>query len=136
MINRFRNWLHRDCRRENGLTNALMAIGGRLAELSQLLQQERPELVTVIAFGERDGFGLVTVDSKKVAVGAEGSTTIELENHWPVKRFHVVVLANLDRVDIRGVFRGVDLLSMVGPVTFGDDWQLGAKVRVVVELRR
>lgn len=137
MINRLRDWLHRECRREQGLAGALLEVGQHLAGLSETVRAviNRPEVVTVIAYGERDGFGLVTVDSEKVEVG-EKARTIELENHWPVKRFHVVVLANLDRVDIRGVFRGVDLLSMVGPVTFGETWELGQKVRVVVELRR
>lgn len=151
---RFRAWLHRDCRRERGMVGALLEVGGQLAELSRYSREltaavvERPELVTVIAYGMRGpgpggatlggfhpGLNWVVVDSKKVEVKPGGMQTIELECIFPIQDFQVLVLANLDRVDIQCVAKASTVLAIGSPVVLGRDWLLGQRVRVVVELR-
>jgi hypothetical protein len=150
MIERFRTWLHRDCRRARGTADALLEVGARLGELGRYCHEltravvERPELVTVIAFGQGDEMRGVervqsdawfVVDSKKLEVKPGGSQTIDLNSNFPIRAFQVVVMANLDRVDIRGVFQSTNLLAMASPIAYGKDWQLGSLVRVVVQLR-
>lgn len=152
---RFRAWLHRDCRRERGVADALLEIGGRLGELGRYCHEltkavvERPERVTVIVFGLRAGADLgaeaagvevlnlrewFVVDSKSVRVGQK-SERIDCTSYFPIQSFQVLVLANLERVEILGVFKGRDLLAMASPVAYGTDWHLGVNVSVLCSLR-
>jgi len=139
MINRFRKWLHRDCLLERGTASALISVGEQLAALSGgvlLLRQalERvPERVTVIAVGSREAGGPpLIVDSKTVRLRGERTETITLETHFPIAAFQVVVLADFDRVELRGLFLRTDLIGMQSPIGFGQEWRPGEHVRAVV----
>jgi hypothetical protein len=139
MIERFRNWLHRECRLERSNASALISVGEQLGALSGgvlLLRQafERvPERVTVIAYGQREaGESPIVVDSKTVRLRGERTETITLETHFPIDVFQVVVMADFDRVELAGLFHGANLMGMQSPIAFGKSWKLGEYVRAVV----
>ena len=158
MIKRFRAWLHRDCATVDavealrGNAGALQALAGMVSMWTARML-ERPERVTVIVFVQRaapaplegdetsrNGVTAtlqrewIVVDSKTVRVGSK-SERIDCTSYFPIASFQVLVLANLDRVDILGVFKGRDLLAMASPVAYGEDWHLGVNVSVLCSLR-
>jgi len=141
---RFRAWLHRECRLERQYASALLNVGEQLGALSggvmllrQVLQQGPPERVTLIAFGERAGEPqpLIVVDTKTVRLRGDASETITLTTHFPVQSFQVVLIANLDRVELRGLFHRTDLMGMESPIAFGKSWAPGELVRAIVQRR-
>jgi hypothetical protein len=139
MIERFRHWLHRECRLERSNASALISVGEQLAALSGgmlMLRQafERvPERVTVIAYGQREaGESPIVVDSKTVRLRGERTETITLETHFPIELFQVVVLADFDRVELAGLFHRTDLMGMQSPIAFGKAWHPGEHVRALV----
>jgi hypothetical protein len=136
----------------------LAALSGGVLLLRQALERV-PERVTVIAFGQRapsatgavdlvrrvtredsqiaavpvvDSQPLIVVDSKTVRLRGERTETITLETHFPVAAFQVVVLADFDRVELRGLFLRTDLIGMHSPIGFGQEWRPGEQVRAVV----
>lgn len=141
---RFRAWLHRECRLERSNASALLSVSEQLGALSggvlllrQALEKGPPERVTLIAFGERAGEPepLIVVDSKTVRLRGDATETITLTTHFPVQSFQVVVIANLDRVELRGLFHRTDLMGMESPIAFGKSWVPGELVRAVVQRR-
>lgn len=156
VIDRFRKWLHRGCQLERGTASALLSVGEQLAALSGgmlLLRQgleKVPERVTVIAFGTRapglEMVGnvevvtttpdpLIVVDSKTVRLRGTAAETITLETMFPVQSFQVVVMADFDRVELRGLFLRTDLIGMASPIGFGKEWRPGEQVRAIVARR-
>jgi hypothetical protein len=155
MIERFRTWLHRDCRRQRGTADALLEIGARLGELGRYSRElaaaviERPAFVTVLVIGDEErsptrtahtageksepGAPIIFASSGKVP--ARGGQPISVEIHRPLAECCIVVLADLERVDVRGIFYGADVLTMAGPVAFVKYVAPGHVVRVLCELR-
>jgi hypothetical protein len=134
-------WVHRECRRDRGITSALLTVGEQLGALTGGFAALRrslesvPQRVTVIAYGQREaGEPTIVVDSKTVRLqGERNGETITLEALFPIRAFQVVVLADFDRVEVQGVFHRTDLLGAQSPIAFGKAaWNPGEQVRAVV----
>lgn len=147
LIERFRAWLHRDCRRGRGTADALLEVGARLGELGRYSRElaaaviERPAFVTVLVIGvdaqsplNPDGRTPIIFASTKRVEG-RGGQPISVDIHRPLVQCSVVVLADLERVDVRGIFSGSDVLTLAGPVAFVQSLPVGQLVRVACELR-
>ena len=145
MIERFRTWLHRECRRQAGTAGALLEVGARLGELGRYCREltaavvDQPAHVTVLVMGYADdagaGRGVPIIFATAARVGRRGAEPIKVEVYRPLVDCRVVVLADLERVDVRGIFRGTDVLTMTGPLAFFASILPGELVRVIVELR-
>jgi hypothetical protein len=58
--------------------------------------------------------------------------------HVPMKTVRLTVFADLERVSIHGLFKGVDLVTAAlgdCPVAVFEEWPLGVKVRVQCKQR-
>jgi len=76
-----------------------------------------------------------------VSLGACGdaSKPIELHTNVPLDEVQVIVFADMQRVQVGGIFCGVDLVNAsVGacPVGYFPRWEVGVKVWVVVSVAR
>lgn len=80
---------------------------------------------------------LIVVDSQTVRLRGETTETITLNTYFPIRTFQVVVLANFDRVELRGVFHGPNLLGIgqQSPICYGKHWMPGEYVRAIVSRR-
>ena len=150
---RFRGWLHRDCRTRLDWVNALAAVSARLSELGKYCHDltaavvDQPAHVTVLVIGckpetigaghgyEGAGRGAPIIYATAARVGRRGAELINVEIHQPIVDCCVVVLADLERVDVRAIFRGTDVVTMAGPVGFFAEIRPGELVRVSAELR-
>jgi hypothetical protein len=139
----------------------LAALSGGMLLLRQGLEKV-PERVTVIAFGTRaasatgavdlvqrvtrderqiaavpvvEAEPLIVIDSKTVRLRGTATETITLETMFPVQSFQVVVMADFDRVELRGLFLRTDLIGMASPIGFGKAWGPGEHVRAIVARR-
>lgn len=151
---RVRAWLYRAGLRVVPVDD-LANIGARLVELVDAVNglgayvrgwrealQRAPSFVTVLAIGV-DAKSPATPDgrtpiifsaSSRVPVRG-GGNPITVEIIRPLVHCSVVVLADLDRVDVRGVFVGSKVLTLASPIAFVDSLTVGEHVRVACELR-
>lgn len=150
---RLRAWTYRaglELVTRDGLAN----VSARLVELVDAINglgayvrvwrdavQRSPSFVTVLVIGV-DAKTPLTPDGRTpiifAATGrvpARGGNPISVEILRPLVHCSVVVLADLERVDVRGLFIGSEVLTMVGPVAFFESATPGYQVRALCELR-
>lgn len=147
---RLTDWLHRECRRGQAYADILLQVGGRLGDcaaavnaLAVEVRKPAPAFVTVLVIGTdapgreeaADAFTCPIIFATSAKVRGRGSEPIAVDIHRPMKNCQIVVLADLERVDVRGIFCGSDVLTMTGPLAYCESIQPGVLVRVVCELR-
>ena len=151
--NRVRAWLYRAGLRVVPVDD-LANIGARLREVVDAVNglgayvrgwreavQRAPSFVTVLVIGvdaesraEPDGRSPI-IFSTAARVTARGGQPISVEILRPLVHCSVVVLADLERVDLRAILQGTHALSMGSPITFSQSLSPGEHVRVICELR-
>lgn len=145
MIERFRMWLHRECRLERSNASALISVGEQLAALTQSCRQlaaaviDRPAVVTVLVMGHAGKAGVPggvpLIYTSSARVGRRGEPALTVDIYRPMFDCSVVVICDLERVDVRGIFLGTDVLVMTGPIAYFKEVTPGTAVRVISELR-
>lgn len=118
------------------------AINGLGAYVRSWQERRPPSFVTVLVIGV-DAQSPVTPDGRTPIIFAAtkrveprgGEPMISVDIQRPLVHCSVVVLADLERVEVRGIFAGTNVLTMAGPAAFVESLTVGQIVRVACELR-
>jgi len=113
----------------------------RLNRMLELFREKpRHAVATLLVFGSREEGGpLVALDAQQIKLWDYDNSqkTLQAQAMVPAASFQMVVLADLERVELLGMFKGADLMGGLGatPIAFGKDWYPGQQLRAIVRLR-
>lgn len=114
---------------------------GRLRELTTELAKPVPPTVVFLGFGVvGEGRVLSVVGGDRVRLHDGLAThTLQFGTHRPVRNLQVVVFCDLDRVDVRNIFVGTDVLANSvdsgSPIAWKEELLPGILVRAMVQRR-
>ena len=96
---------------------------------------QAPSFVQLLIYGQ-SGDGSIFCGTSAVLRSAGKQVTLAMTTQLPFKSAYAVVLCDSSRVEVTGIFRGVDLAGVGDcPMAVLGTWPVGVTVRAIVALR-
>lgn len=110
-----------------------------MVELFRAMREPLDPSATLLIIGETrqndgDPFPTALAASKRVAAG-RSSTMIEIEITAPLESCTAVVLCDLERVEVNGLFIGANVVNLGSPVGMFDSVVPGYRFRAMLNQR-